>query len=202
MHIRRETVISIFTKEMEKLIECEDPYLPEDIPSTILGLEKGLFIGATNEFKDIFNIPREQVIKEKYYWAEDLFLTYYSKYFRKVYHNYFKNNRSYLVRLKSLPNYEEADRYSLEDIGQLTHKELDPELYEIRMNNAKSYERDREPERISETKQKILAETTGLFKCGRCRSERTTYYERQQKSSDEPMTAFITCLDCKNRWKR
>jgi len=41
----------------------------------------------------------------------------------------------------------------------------------------------------------------GLFKCGKCRSHKTTYYQMQTRSADEPMTTFITCMNCENRWK-
>lgn len=41
----------------------------------------------------------------------------------------------------------------------------------------------------------------GIFKCKKCGSKRTTYYSLQTRSSDEPMTNFITCVDCQNRWK-
>ena len=41
----------------------------------------------------------------------------------------------------------------------------------------------------------------GLFRCGKCKSYKTTYYELQTRSADEPMTVFITCHACNNRWK-
>ena len=41
----------------------------------------------------------------------------------------------------------------------------------------------------------------GLFRCGKCKSYKTTYYEMQTRSADEPMTVFITCHACNNRWK-
>jgi len=41
----------------------------------------------------------------------------------------------------------------------------------------------------------------GLFECRKCGSKKTTYYSLQTRSSDEPMTNFITCVNCKNRWK-
>lgn len=41
----------------------------------------------------------------------------------------------------------------------------------------------------------------GMFKCGRCKSKKTTFYQMQTRSADEPMTAFITCLNCDNHWK-
>jgi DNA-directed RNA polymerase subunit M/transcription elongation factor TFIIS len=41
----------------------------------------------------------------------------------------------------------------------------------------------------------------GLFKCGKCKSTKTTYYQMQTRSADEPMTTFVTCTCCGNRWK-
>ena len=41
----------------------------------------------------------------------------------------------------------------------------------------------------------------GLFKCGKCKSTKTTYYQMQTRSADEPMTTYVTCLECGNRWK-
>jgi len=41
----------------------------------------------------------------------------------------------------------------------------------------------------------------GIFTCEKCKSNETTYYEMQTRSADEPMTAFISCVKCENRWK-
>ena len=43
---------------------------------------------------------------------------------------------------------------------------------------------------------------TDQFKCRKCNSRSCSYYEVQTRSADEPMTQFITCLDCDNRWKQ
>ena len=43
---------------------------------------------------------------------------------------------------------------------------------------------------------------TDLFKCRRCGGRSCSYYEVQTRSADEPMTQFITCLDCNNHWKQ
>mmetsp|Transcript_50199 Transcript_50199/g.92739 ORF Transcript_50199/g.92739 Transcript_50199/m.92739 type:complete len:328 (+) Transcript_50199:68-1051(+) len=42
---------------------------------------------------------------------------------------------------------------------------------------------------------------SGMFTCGKCKGTRTTYFQMQTRSSDEPMTTFVTCLTCGNRWK-
>jgi len=41
----------------------------------------------------------------------------------------------------------------------------------------------------------------GFFKCGRCKSMKTTYYQLQTRSADEPMTTFVSCLNCGRNWK-
>ena len=42
----------------------------------------------------------------------------------------------------------------------------------------------------------------GMFKCGKCKSMKTTYVEKQTRSADEPMTLFITCRVCGHVMKR
>ena len=41
----------------------------------------------------------------------------------------------------------------------------------------------------------------GFFTCGRCKSKKTTYYQLQTRSADEPMTTFVSCLNCEKNWK-
>ncbi|RSH95129.1 RNA polymerase II elongation factor [Saitozyma podzolica] len=53
-------------------------------------------------------------------------------------------------------------------------------------------------------KAKAVGETqaeTDAFKCGRCQQRKCTYYQMQTRSADEPMTTFVTCTNCGNRWK-
>lgn len=47
----------------------------------------------------------------------------------------------------------------------------------------------------------IRAATTDAFRCGKCGQRRCSYYQMQTRSADEPMTTFVTCLNCNNRWK-
>jgi len=46
-----------------------------------------------------------------------------------------------------------------------------------------------------------LIHTSGMFTCGKCKSTKTHYFQKQTRSADEPMTTFVTCLDCHKRWK-
>ena len=43
--------------------------------------------------------------------------------------------------------------------------------------------------------------STDNFTCSKCKSNKCTYYQLQTRSADEPMTTFVTCITCGNRWK-
>mmetsp|Transcript_11686 Transcript_11686/g.23023 ORF Transcript_11686/g.23023 Transcript_11686/m.23023 type:complete len:304 (+) Transcript_11686:118-1029(+) len=40
----------------------------------------------------------------------------------------------------------------------------------------------------------------GLYIC-KCGSKKTTHYQKQTRSADEPMTVFVSCLTCGKRWR-
>ncbi|KDN37837.1 hypothetical protein RSAG8_09891, partial [Rhizoctonia solani AG-8 WAC10335] len=42
---------------------------------------------------------------------------------------------------------------------------------------------------------------TDAFQCGRCKNYKTRYRQAQTRSADEPMTTFVTCTVCGNKWK-
>ena len=42
----------------------------------------------------------------------------------------------------------------------------------------------------------------GILQCRKCKSKKTSYYQLQTRSADEPMTIFITCLNCGKHWRQ
>jgi transcription elongation factor S-II len=46
-----------------------------------------------------------------------------------------------------------------------------------------------------------IAAATDTFTCRKCKNNQCTYYQMQTRSADEPMTTFVTCITCGNRWK-
>lgn len=69
---------------------------------------------------------------------------------------------------------------------------------------------DQRQREIEQIKEKALFEceraaapkaSTDQFKCSRCGKKETTYYQLQTRSADEPMTTFVTCVNCNNHWK-
>lgn len=47
---------------------------------------------------------------------------------------------------------------------------------------------------------KVAAETD-MFRCSRCKERKCTYSQLQTRSCDEPMTTFVHCTVCGNRWR-
>jgi transcription elongation factor S-II len=84
---------------------------------------------------------------------------------------------------------------SVEELVAMTPQELCPArwvevLYDVaRMQHARM------------APQPGLDAAPGVFACRRCKSMRTTYFQLQTRSADEPMTTFVSCLDCDKRWK-
>lgn len=43
--------------------------------------------------------------------------------------------------------------------------------------------------------------STNMFKCGKCKERKCTYFQMQTRSADEPLTTFVSCVNCGNRWR-
>jgi len=43
--------------------------------------------------------------------------------------------------------------------------------------------------------------TCSMFTCNKCQQNKTTYFQMQTRSADEPMTTFVTCCNCGHHWK-
>jgi DNA-directed RNA polymerase subunit M/transcription elongation factor TFIIS len=55
-------------------------------------------------------------------------------------------------------------------------------------------------QRIEMNKAKMDAEYEGILTCPKCKSKKTSYYQMQTRSADEPMTTYAQC-QCGHRWK-
>ncbi|KAL4830809.1 hypothetical protein H8958_003126 [Nasalis larvatus] len=80
-------------------------------------------------------------------------------------------------------------------IAKMTAEEMaSDELRELR--NAMTQEAIREHQMA-----KTGGTTTDLFQCSKCKKKNCTYNQVQTRSADEPMTTFVLCNECGNRWK-
>lgn len=125
------------------------------------------------------------------YWSNITFKNLYLSKIRSLYVNI--NKDSYVKNEKFLK------RILSDDIDIKTISYL--EIYDIYPENWKYLIEFRTKQDKIKHELKPEAMTT-LFKCRKCGSRSTSYYEVQTRAADEPMTQFITCLECNTRWKQ
>jgi DNA-directed RNA polymerase subunit M/transcription elongation factor TFIIS len=60
-------------------------------------------------------------------------------------------------------------------------------------------------EKVIESEKKLYAKNESasiIMWCSNCKKKsKCDYYQLQTRSADEPMTTFVTCLECDRRWK-
>jgi DNA-directed RNA polymerase subunit M/transcription elongation factor TFIIS len=78
-------------------------------------------------------------------------------------------------------------------VAFMTHQELSHEKW-AKLIEAKS-KRDLNKFEVN------ISAATDTFTCRKCKGKNCTYYLQQVRSSDEPCTIFVQCIDCGQRWK-
>ncbi|KAL1926290.1 hypothetical protein VTP01DRAFT_5987 [Rhizomucor pusillus] len=73
---------------------------------------------------------------------------------------------------------------------------------EMASEEAKARDRKLAEEALNKARGATSAQAeTDMFKCGKCKGRKCTYFQMQTRSADEPMTTFVTCVNCGNHWK-
>ncbi|XP_038165127.1 LOW QUALITY PROTEIN: transcription elongation factor A protein 2 [Cyprinodon tularosa] len=84
---------------------------------------------------------------------------------------------------------------SPERIASMTAEEMaSAELKQIREALTKESIREHQLSKVGGTE-------TDMFICSKCHGKNCTYTQVQTRSADEPMTTFVLCNGCGNRWK-
>ena len=156
-----------------------------------------------NELDDISSTRK--IEKELYNWSIKIAKSRYIE--RKWNNRLFK--QLYISKVRSLYSNISSTSY----VNNLSFKQklLDGTIDISKLSELSVY--DIYPENWSELLDKKIkrdklkyemkpSAMTDQFKCRKCGSRSCSYYEVQTRSADEPMTQFITCLDCDNRWKQ
>jgi transcription elongation factor S-II len=139
-------------------------------------MEKGIFNYSLKEAKN------KKVVKK---WDNPCFVQIYMDRTRSIMYNLNKNS-GLLEQLKN-------DTIKAQDIAFMTHYEMSPEKWKT-MLMVKS-EKDKGKFETN------IEASTDTFTCRKCKGNKTTYYQLQIRSADEPATTFINCIDCGNKWK-
>lgn len=107
-----------------------------------------------------------------------------------------------MVRSKSHNLKENSDLCKRVYEGMVNPKEL-VEMSAVDMKNENMKNKDNEYIKDSLLSSQIPAATadTDIFTCSKCKQRKCTYHQLQTRSCDEPMTTFVTCTVCGNKWK-
>jgi transcription elongation factor S-II len=118
-------------------------------------------------------------------WDNVYFVHIYIDRLRTVHKN-LQNNDELMERVKS-------KKIRADVFATMSHQDMKPSHWK-KMIDAKKLRDDNKyaPE---------IYANTDTFTCRKCKSNRCSYYQLQTRSADEPMTTFVTCIDCGNRWK-
>jgi transcription elongation factor S-II len=162
---------------LTNLTFLENKFSKDDIRS----LEKGIFETAHN-YANKNHVPRN--------WKSPIFTEIYRQVVRSVFSNIHPD--SPVKNLRLLTRILDGE-FTLYELPSMTSYEMFPEKW-FELRN-KQLQRE----------QKILegnkSRATDQFKCRRCGKRECTYYELQTRSADEPMTIFVTCLNCGKEWR-
>jgi transcription elongation factor S-II len=144
---------------------------------------------SINIEKSIFNytIKESKTRRVVQKWDNKYFVMIYMDKFRSIWFN-FKNQKNGEF-LENIQN----GIIQTKDVAFMTHYEIYPDKWK-ELIDAK----------ILRDKNKFEVDKRGAtseFKCRKCNKRECSYYQLQTRSADEPMTTYVTCLNCGNNWK-
>ena len=138
-------------------------------------LEKGIY-NFSIEFSKEKNIIKK--------WSNNVFVTIYLQKLKIILYNL--KNETILNNLKK-------KKIKAHELAFMTHQTLRPDIWNSMIEEKKIKD---------ENKFSLKLEaSTDDFTCHKCKSKKCSYYQLQTRSADEPMTTFVTCLNCNARWK-
>jgi hypothetical protein len=144
----------------------------------VLSLEMGIFNAALSE-AETRKIPQS--------WQSEQFRWIYKIHAKRVASNFGPNADRLIQRWKD-------GEFTLDTLGSWSHYDLNPDNWKELKD-----QQFRREKRILEGN---TAMATDRFRCSRCQKKMCTYYELQTRSADEPMTIFITCVNCGKQWRQ
>lgn len=124
---------------------------------------------------------RRNIVKK---WDNPYFTMLYTRKLISILHNI--NNDDVKSMLK-------GRKFKPQDLATLSHQDLNKERWSALLEAKKLKDENKYMPK--------LEASTDNYTCGNCKSKKCTYFQLQTRSADEPMTTFVTCLDCGKRWK-
>jgi transcription elongation factor S-II len=146
-----------------------------------INIEKGIYNYTIRKAKS------KDVVRK---WENKYFLQIYNDRFKSI---YFNLNPKISTCNKDLVEKIKTKKITSRKLTYMTHQEMNKKKWDKLIQE--KIKRDKNLTNDS------LCASTDEFKCYKCKQRKCTYYQLQTRSADEPMTTFITCLNCGNKWK-
>jgi len=163
---------------------------PEEFRKNIVDKIQEILIDekkSTNLEKGVFNYSIKEANNRKIIkkWENPHFAQIYADRLRSIYLN---------LKNPELLSMVINNEISPQTLAFMTHQEMDNNHWQTMI--------DRKIKRDASKFTTNVQASTDMFTCRKCKSKRSSYYELQTRSADEPATIFITCLDCGKQSKR
>ena len=181
-HPTRKRIYEKFQNLISKYINKKD-YNLDDIMKIAINLERGIF----NYTISIY--PNRKINETWNNYFNNLYIDRGVKIYNNLNPDSSLQNKTLLNRLLS----KEFNEF---EISSFNSEQLFPERWKELIDKHLTNINDDLPVQI-----KLEDRADGLFKCGKCKSYKTEYNEKQTRSADEPTTKFCYCHKCGNRWK-
>ena len=109
---------------------------------------------------------------------------------------YLDKLRSIYINIKQSSEFKDkllTKQIKAHEVGNLTHQDMAPLKWQRLIEDKKIRDENKYTPK--------LEASTDNFTCRKCKSKKCSYYQLQTRSADEPMTTFVTCIECGSRWK-
>jgi DNA-directed RNA polymerase subunit M/transcription elongation factor TFIIS len=139
-----------------------------------INIEKGIYNWTIREASS------RKIVKK---WDNRFFVLIYIDRLRTIWLNL---TEEIIVKIKN-------QELKAQEVAFMTHQELNANKWEDIIQ--------RKMLRDKSKYETVVEASSDSFVCRKCRKNKTTHYQLQTRSADEPMTTFVTCLTCDARWK-
>ena len=157
----------------QTIIEAFNTILKNNIKAR--NMEKGIYNKSIDE-------ANEKTIIKK--WDNYLFVQLYLDRLKYVY---------FILKNKDILDKINSGILKSNEIAYKTHQELYPDKWDMQIEEKRK--------RIENKYFPKIEASTDMYTCRKCKKNQCTYYQVQIRSADEPMTTFVTCINCGVRWR-
>lgn len=141
----------------------------------VSNLEKGVYNYS------LHSASKKKIVKK---WENQYFVQIYLDRVKSIFINL--TNKTLLDKIVE-------KKIKAHELAFMSHQEMNEERWKALIELQQIKEENKYTPKIEAS--------TDDFTCFKCKSKECTHYQLQTRSADEPMTTFVTCIRCSNRWK-